>query len=281
MPTDAFPYTITDDVTDRPMSAGLRRSFERYPTPRPEDNPLFTRFKYTPLEGFDYAGGNGTESRRDASKVIVENGKFYVWYTHRRTDAAPVGMGRAKEATDVIPSADWDLAEIWYATSDDGFRWEEQGPAFKRPALPVLGWRSVSTPDILKWKGRFYLYFQAFTEPSGLRGDYCPVAVAHADAPDGPWTLHSGEVLPTGEAGAWDQYAVHDPHPLIHDGKVYVYYKSAFDRPDALTLGLGLAIGDDPLGPFQRHPLNPLMISGHETALFPFKQGVAALTIRD
>jgi len=43
----------------------------------------------------------------------------------------------------------------------------------------------------------------------------------------------------------------------------------------------GLAIADNPLGPFKKHPLNPVMASGHETTLFPFKEGIAAFTIRD
>ncbi|MDU0355540.1 hypothetical protein RS130_18040 [Paraglaciecola aquimarina] len=43
----------------------------------------------------------------------------------------------------------------------------------------------------------------------------------------------------------------------------------------------GLAIADNPLGPFTKHPLNPLINSGHETTLFPFKEGIAAIVIRD
>jgi hypothetical protein len=62
----------------------------------------------------------------------------------------------------VIPSTDWDLSEIWYATSEDGFVWQEQGVAVPRPAKPAPGWRSVSTPDVLFWKGKYYLYYQAF-----------------------------------------------------------------------------------------------------------------------
>ncbi len=42
----------------------------------------------------------------------------------------------------------------------------------------------------------------------------------------------------------------------------------------------GLAIADDPLGPFEKCPLNPVLNSGHETGLFPFKEGIAALAIR-
>jgi hypothetical protein len=43
----------------------------------------------------------------------------------------------------------------------------------------------------------------------------------------------------------------------------------------------GLATADNPLGPFTKHPLNPVINSGHETTLFPFKDGIAALVIKD
>ncbi|MEM9252286.1 MAG: glycoside hydrolase [Planctomycetota bacterium] len=280
-PSKAFPYTVTEQTKHRDLSAAMRRSFYHYPNERPEENPLFTNFKYTPLEGLDYHGGDGTITRRDPSKILFESGKYYVWYTRRQTETPCLGMAGAKDATDTVASADWDLAEVWYATSDDGFVWEEQGVAVPRPPKPEVGWRSVCTPDILKWKGRFYLYYQAFLEPSGLRGDYCPIAVSHADSPDGPWTPEPGTIIPTGEEGEWDQFAVHGPCMLVHDDQIYCYYKSAFNRPNRLWVAMGLAISDDPLKTFQKHPLNPVLNSGHETALFPFKGGVAALLIQD
>ena len=43
----------------------------------------------------------------------------------------------------------------------------------------------------------------------------------------------------------------------------------------------GLAIADAPEGPFVKHPLNPVMNSGHEVSLFPYKEGVAALAMSD
>lgn len=277
-PTTAFPYTVTEKTKDRELSAAMRRSFEHYPAPRLEDNELYSQFKYTPLEGLDYHGGDGTVSRRDATKVIRENGKYYVWYTHRNTPTPPKG---ADECTDTIPSTDWDLSEIWYATSDDGFTWTEQGVAVPRPTKPNPGWRSVATPGVLKFKDKFYLYYQAFSEPSMTRGDYCPISVSYADSVDGPWTPANTETVPTGKPGEWDQYAVQDPNALVHDGKIYLYYKSAFNRPHALWVAQGLAVADNPLGPFTKHPLNPVMNSSHEIALFPFKKGVACLSIRD
>lgn len=273
-----FPYQLPKQKPNREMSLAMERIYTDYPAPEPEDNELFSQFKYTRLQGFDYNGGDGTISRRDPSKIIYENGKYYVWYTCRRTATPPRG---AANSTDTIPSSDWDLADIRYATSDDGFTWEEQGVAISRPKKPLVGWRSVTTTDILKWKGKYYLYYQGFLEASGTRGDDCPVAVSYADSPDGPWTPYNKIVIPNGPKGAWDQYSIHDPYPLVRDGKIYLYYKSDFGRNPHFVRMQGLAIADDPLGPFEKHPLNPVITSGHETSLFPFKQGIAALVYKD
>ncbi|AWG22675.1 glycoside hydrolase [Flavobacterium faecale] len=273
-----FPYTVTKETEKREMSSAMKRAFTNYMGPRPAANELFSAFKHTPLKGFDYHNGDGTISRRDPSKVIFENGKYYVWYTHRETPTPPMG---ADASTETIPSTDWDLSEIWYATSEDGFTWKEQGVAIKRPAKPQVGWRSVATADILKFKGKYYLYYQGFMEASGKKGDYCPVAASYADSPDGPWTAAEGAIIENGKEGEWDQFAIHDPNPFVHDGKIYVYYKSAFNRPNNLWVAGGLAIAENPLGPFKKHALNPVLNSGHEVSLFPFKEGIAALTTQD
>ena len=220
--TKAFPFIMTEEKPNMPLSAALERNYDAYMGVRPETNELYSQFKYTELKGFDYNNGDGTISRRDPSKVIFANGKYYIWYTHRETPVAPVGMARAQEANDIIPSADWDLADIFYATSRDGFTWEEQGVAVPRPPKPHAGHRSVTTTDILIWKGKYYLYYQGFSEATGKSGgDYCPVAVSYADSPDGPWTPHNKIVIPNGGEGAWDQYSIHDPYPLVHNGKIY------------------------------------------------------------
>lgn len=276
-----FPFTLPAEKPERPLSAAMERLYTEYPAEKPEKNELFSQFKYTELKGFDYNGNDGTISRRDPSKIIFENGKYYIWYTKRHTKTPPAGLSNAHLATDEVASADWDLADIWYATSADGFTWEEQGVAVPRPPKPLVGWRSVTTTDILKWEGKYYLYYQGFMEASGTRGDDCPVAVSWADSPDGPWTPYNKIIIPNGAPGEWDQYSIHDPYPLVHNGKIYLYYKSdANGRPNHIRMH-GLAIADHPLGPFEKHPLNPVLNSGHETTLFPFKEGVAALIIRD
>ncbi len=253
------------------LSSAMRRNLQ-YESEYPMENELYTTFRYTDATGFDYNNGDGTRSRRDPSKVIFENGKYYVWYTHRNTIAPP----DRKKASDVIPATDWDLSEIWYATSVDGFNWEEQGVAITRAPKPEVGSRSVSTADILKFDGKFYLYYQSFVEPSGEWIDVCPVSVSVADTPDGPWTRCGQGVVPTGAEGEWDAGLIHDPFPIVHDGKVYLYYKSGYNHRDCG----GLAIADHPTGPFRKHPLNPVLNSGHEVSLFPFREGVAAMVIK-
>ncbi len=280
--TEAFPYTVTEATPNRAnLSKAVERSFTDFLAYRPQDNPLFTNFKYTQFEGFDYNGGDGTISRRDPSKTIKVGDKYYMWYTRRETKVPPIGASNADKCDDETPSTDWDLAEIWYATSKDGFTWEEQGAAVPRRPKPQPGHRSVSTPDILVWQGRYYLYYQAFMEPSGLKGDYCPVSMSSADSPDGPWEHVNGEIISTGKEGEWDQFAVHDPYPLVHDGKIFLYYKSAFNRPDKLWVAGGLMTAEKPEGPFERSPNNPVLNSGHELVLFPFREGVAAILTSD
>jgi len=273
----AFPYRLPDRKPDRPLSVAMERLYTQYPATTPRKNELFSNFRYTRLEGLDYHDHDGTVSRRDPSKVVRVGSRFYVWYTKRHTATPPRGAARG---TDTVPSTDWDLAEIWYATSEDGFVWKEQGIAVPRPPKPQPGWRSVSTPDVLVWKRRFYLYYQGFLEMSGTRGDDCPVAASVADSPDGPWRAAGKVIIPNGAPGDWDQFSIHDPYPLVYRGQICLYYKSDMNgRPNHIR-AQGLAIADDPFGPFRKHPLNPVLNSGHETALWPFKEGIAALAIR-
>jgi hypothetical protein len=124
----------------------MDRNYTAYSAPRPEHNELHSLFKYTKLKKFDYNNHDGTISRCDPSKVIFANGKYYVWYTHRHTPVSPQG---AKKSSVTTPSSDWDLADIWYATRQDGFTWTEQGMAVPRPPKPQVGWRSITTTDIL------------------------------------------------------------------------------------------------------------------------------------
>jgi hypothetical protein len=70
-------------------------------------------------------------------------------------------------------------------------------------------------------------------------------------------------------------------YPLVYQGKIYLYYKSDCDGDPRLVRMQGLAVADHPFGPFEKHRLNPVVNSGHETTMFPVREGIAALVIKD
>lgn len=286
--SNAFPAEIpANKPSDRALSAAMHRLYDQWgpetavhqTEPSQDDHQeLFTSFRYSRLEGLDYSGNI---TRRDPSKVLKIGDTYYVWYTRRHTESSPLGP---EKATDTVPSFDWDLAEIWYATSKDGFTWREQGVAVPRPPKPRYGWRSVSTPDVLAFGSKFYLYYQGFNEVPGKRGDRAATTVSEADSPEGPWRPLGRVVVDFGEPVEWDGGAIHDPYPLVFNGRIYLYYKG---QPQSQVPGVtiiraqGLAIADHPLGPFEKHPLNPVLNSGHETGLFPWRGGIAAIASLD
>jgi predicted GH43/DUF377 family glycosyl hydrolase len=276
---EPFPARVPPEKpVNRPLSAAMARLYDVWNPHEDRGNELYSNFKFSPLEGFSYAGNT---SRRDPSKVLRIDGVYYVWYTRRQTVAPPAGP---RKATATVPSFDWDLAEIWYATSEDGFNWQEREAAVTRPSKPQYGWRSVSTPDVLAWGGKYYLYFQGFNEIPGLQGDRAAATVAEADSPDGPWRSLGKVVVDFGAPGEWDSNAIHDPYPLVYNGQIYLYYKGSPGKQGAdgtLVRAQGVAVADHPLGPFVKSPLNPVLNSGHETGLWPWKGGVAALVSLD
>ena len=271
-------------------SAATRRVHEVYGAAKDQGSAFFSAFKYLPVSGIGKQPG---VSRRDPSKVIRVGGTYYVWYTRRRSPP-PAGFAGA---TDTVPVWDWDLGELWYATSADGHAWVERGPAVARGPCGSFDDRSVLTPDILVWKGRYYLYYQVLQGPYRERSIY-QIGMAHADSPDGPWQRWPEPVLRPGEPaaelvpggddpdavtqfGAWDSHKLHDPFLLVRNGSIWLYYKGVpFGRHYRHDLGCqwGVATAEHPEGPFVRSPLNPVTNSGHETFLYPYREGVAAIT---
>jgi hypothetical protein len=215
----------------------------------------------------------------------------------RETEKPPIGIRNfTNDMPEEVPATDWDLADICYATSKDGFDWTEQGVAVGRNIGGDYANRSLSTPDILCVNGKYYLYYQAFTGRfTADKGDYCDVSMARADSPGGPWMRIDKPIIPLGKPGEWDASCVHDPYPIVYKGQIWLYYKSAYPVPrvppeedgtprEALRARWpmhGVAVADQPEGPFVKSPLNPISNSGHETTLFPYKEGVVSIIIKD
>jgi len=108
--------------------------------------------------------------------------------------------------------------------------------------------------------------------------------MAEADCPDGPWRALGRPVLEPGEQEDWDCSCIHDPFPLVYKGNIYLYYKGSPGKRrggDNIIRAQGVAIAEHPAGPFEKSPLNPVLNAGHETCLWPYKTGIAALVSLD
>lgn len=252
----------------------------------------YCEFAYSDINGLGY---EENVNRRDPSSIIKVNGKYYVWYT--KSVGPHFGFGTGDPNVKVWP---WDFAEIWYATSEDGINWEEQGRAVGRGEEGSYDDRTVCTPEILEHEGKYYLVYQAVKSPY-LRRTKNTIGMAIADSPDGPWKKLDEPILRPSDTGEWlgeednrflvkkkgdfDSHKVHDPFLLYFKGKFYLYYKGEIMGEEMYMGGRetkwGVAIADKPTGPYIKSEYNPVTNSGHETCLWKYKDGIAALLTTD
>ena len=194
----------------------------------------------------------------------------------------------------------WDRCDIWYATSTDGWTWKEEGLAVPRGEKGAYDDRSVFTVEIMKHDGKYYLCYQTVKSPYNVRVKN-QVGLAWADSPDGPWTKSKEPILSPADNGIWkgeeqnrflvekkgdfDSHKVHDPCILPFKGKFYLYYKGE-QMGEEINFGgrmirHGVAIADNPRGPYIKSPYNPISNSGHEVCVWPYNGGIASLITTD
>ena len=256
-------------------------------------NEWYVRFSVHDLKG-DLAYEEGVV-RRDPSGMIRENGKYYVWYS--RSVGPSHGFGDEVDNDKVWP---WDRSDIWFATSSDGWTWKEQGVAVSRGEKGAYDDRSVFTCEIMKHEGTYYLSYQTVKSPYTVRTKN-QVGLAWSDSPDGPWTKSSVPILRPADNGIWkgdeqnrflvekkgdfDSHKVHDPCILPYRGRFYLYYKGEQMGEETNFGGRmirhGVAIADDPRGPYVKSPFNPISNSGHEVVVWPYNGGIASLITTD
>lgn len=252
----------------------------------------FCGFSYTEAKGLGYEEG---VHRRDPSSVIYVDGLYYVWYTKSTGPYFGHNAGRDTRSK-VFP---WDFSDLWYATSPDGVHWTEQGCAVHRGKPGEYDDRTVCTPDVLAHDGKYYLVYQALTEPKeGYGGSEENVGMSVADNPNGPWRKTGKTILEKMAGGFWfgegeESYnsgdfhgTTHDPMLLFYKNKFYLYYKcGGTGMYDLKFCGKdtrwGVAIADHIEGPYTHSEFNPVTNSGHETMLWNYDGGIAALLNRD
>ncbi len=258
-------------------------------------NEFNTQFKFTKLEGFEFDKGI---ERYYPSSVIKVDDTYYMWYSKPKPHTEVVGPN---EATDSLRAFHWDLCEVWYATSTDGYAWEEQGIAIHRGKAGRYNHRSVFNPDILVVNGKYYLAYQAAGSIKDARwskqfrtsGDFVPnvIGMSVANSPNGPWKALDKPILKPGpEQDAWDGEVIHEPTFFVKGGQYFLYYKShgrlpwtpnissgEFNKAHAdVPLATGVAIANHPEGPYIKSKYNPVLMGGHGSMVWPYRNGVCA-----
>jgi len=223
-----------------------------------ENNEFYTDFTYTPILG----GSEEGVTRRDPSPVIKVGELYYVWYS--RSVEGPSGY----------------YADVWYATSSDGIEWTEQYKAVGKGGPNAWDENGVFTPSVLVAEGRYYVFYTAVPSPFTQENPPTPTAigVAVSESPNGPWIKFSGNpVVKTSPPGQWDSGRVDDSCLIVRGGKYWLYYKGRQSGLSPAETKMGLAIADNPTGPYVKHAGNPILTSGHEVCVWPHREGMAAL----
>lgn len=282
------PATADDSNSPKPLSAASKRALNYTKGP-----DWFCEFRTTPVTG-DLAYEKGVH-RRDPSAVIQVGELYYVWYSKSPGESA--GFGSGDPTKKVFP---WDLTEVWYATSKNGYHWTEEGMAVGRGPQGAYDDRSVFTPEILAHEDKFYLVYQTVKAPY-VRRVKNQIGMAIADSPDGPWKKLKEPILSPSDTGEWlgeednrflvkkrgnfDSHKVHDPCLVPYKGKFWLYYKGEI-MGEQMTFGgreikWGVALADRPEGPYVKSKFNPVTNSGHEVCVWEYRGGIAALLTTD
>ncbi|MCJ8163294.1 glycosyl hydrolase [Pontibacter sp. E15-1] len=272
------------------LSAASKRALERNYAKGPN---WYAEFETYELKG-DFAYQEGV-TRRDPSDLIKVDGKYYVYYS--KATGKTAGFGTGDPENKVFP---WDKTDVWYATSEDGETWKEQGMAVGRGPAGAYDDRSVFTPQVLMHEGKYILIYQTVKYPYVNRVKN-QVGMAISDSPAGPFVKLDKPILSPTDDGEWlgeedsrfkvkkqgsfDSHKVHDPTLVYFNNKFYLYYKGErmgeHNTFGGREIKWGVAIADKLEGPYVKSAFNPITNSGHELCVWPYRGGIAALIITD
>jgi len=211
------------------------------------------------------------------AKFIDEN--WYIWGgSMTRTDDGTCHLLYARWPRRLGHFAWLSHSEIAHAAADSPL-----GPyTFQSVALPGNqgpNWVTNTThnPTVLHARGKYFLYFSSArvkgTVPNGMpdpKADYWHptretqrIGVAYADRPSGPWTRVDKPLIPA-TPGTHDARMTSNPSVTVcPDGSFLMVYKCLGEDGRVFH---GVAVADDPLGPFTKDP-EPVLT--HETSKFP------------
>jgi hypothetical protein len=114
--------------------------------------------------------------------------------------------------------------------------------------------------NIMRIDGKYHVWYTRY--PNTGKGDRYAVAnhskVWLAVSEDGwNWT-EKCDVLEDSRPGTWHELCKHAPYVIRVEGKYYMFYTARFG-PDGWNKRIGLAIADNPAGPFKHYGDKPLL----------------------
>jgi len=126
------------------------------------------------------------------------------------------------------------------------------------------GW--YADPDIALYGGTYWVYpttSKSYAEQTSLDAFSSPDLVT--------WTRHPG-VLSTANV-PWASYALWAPAPIQRNGRYYLYFAANDIQGNAELGGIGVAVADDPAGPY-RDALGRPLIGQYHNGAQPIDQDV-------
>ncbi len=240
------------------VTTGTSQVTEKAKTPTVRESHPSLKAAYGEAKGI---GAEKGVMRRDPSDIIKVGDLYYVWYSKGK----------------IAPGYD---ATVWYATSPDGHTWTEKGMALAKGESGGWDGASVFTPNILVAKQRYWLFYTGTSR--AYKKAFSPdskIGVAVSDSPDGPWERVSDKPVITNsdDPDKFDSHLIDDACLIVRGGKYWCHFKGRQLGKGPGQTKMGVAIADEPQGPYVKHENNPVIPGNHEVLIWPQGSGVAAL----
>lgn len=161
--------------------------------------------------------------------ALATEGDYYLYYT---------GIGR-----------NWpESVGIGVASSSDGLNWERASdqPVLSAEGIDFAVQTILGSSALLQDDGTWVLYFYSIGTPDSDEQGASWIGRASADNPFGPFVADAEPVLVTGSEGAWDSFAVKNPHVIQGEDGYWMYYDGSDDNPEVSGFeSIGLAFSED------------------------------------
>ena len=149
---------------------------------------------------------------------------------------------------------------------------EIKQPTFEYQEVTGIGKDSLynrrDNSDIIKVGDTYYVWYSRMDSP--ITPGYWATLWYATSKDEGHTWQEQGMALGLGEEGTFDSHSVFTPNILVHKGKYYLYYtgvkptpgnpKGKFEANNTTDItAIGLAVSDNPDGPFKRVENNPVL----------------------